>query len=484
MRRLYHTLTPYVLMLFVTVLVTVVMDRWRNLLEPSISALIYLLMVVIGTTVWGIGPGLVAAFASFFAFNYFFIAPIYGFDLTRIQGIVELVIFIVIAVITSQLVRRAQAGRAEAQSREQEAVYLHELSMTLADARSEETSARLIAEHIRRAFQAHIVIITVQYASQPPSLFQTPSNATTHKPADETAPLMTSNGPSGSIRIWRSNKAFTEAEKRLLNTFAGQTALAIERAALAQAENRAKMLEESDRLKSALLSSVSHELRTPLATIRAAATSLRSGEVDWESDSRANLLNAIDEEARHLNRLVGNLLDMSRIESGALNPDFQWNDLGEIISSVLDRSLYLSSTHEIRIELPDDLPLVPVDYIQIEQVFTNLISNGLKYASTNTEIVLCANIKDDSVQVEVKNDGLGVPAEHLPLIFEKFYRPPNAKRETGTGIGLSICKGIVEAHGGRIWAENLPDSFVVRFTLPLHRTGMPQPLTPTEPEPT
>jgi two-component system sensor histidine kinase KdpD len=295
---------------------------------------------------------------------------------------------------------------------------------------------------------------------------------------------LTANGPCGSIRIWRSNKPINEAEKRLLHTFASQTALAIERAMLAQAENRARMLEESDRLKSALLSSVSHELRTPLATIRAAATSLRSGEVDWESDSRSNLLNAIDEEARHLNRLVGNLLDMSRIESGALNPDFQWNDLGEIISSVLDRSLYTTASHEIRIDLPDDLPLVPVDYVQIEQVFTNLISNGLKYASPNTKIVLRANIKDDNVQVDVANDGPGVLPEHLPLIFEKFYRPPNAKRETGTGIGLSICKGIVEAHRGRIWAENTQNGFAVRFTLPLHRTGMPQPLAPTEPEPT
>jgi two-component system, OmpR family, sensor histidine kinase KdpD len=473
------------MMLLVTLFVTAVMDRWRDLLEPSISALIYLLMVVIGTSVWGLGPGLLAVVVAFFAFNYFFIPSIYGFDINRVQGLAELVIFLIIAVIMSQLVRRAQAGRAEANSREQEAIYLNELSLTLADARSEETSARLIAEHIRRAFQANAVVINVQHTHHPPLIFQTPADASTLKPPDETAPLMTSNGPLGTISIWRATKPFGAAEERLLNTFASQTALALEVAILAQAENRAKMLEESDRLKSALLSSVSHELRTPLATIRAAATSLRSGEVDWESGSREKLLNAIDEEARHLNRLVGNLLDMSRIESGALNPDFQWNDLGEIISGVLDRTLSMTTTHSVRIEFPDDLPLVPVDYVQIEQVFTNLISNGLKYAWPETEIVVSARIEEDTtVHVSVHNEGPGIPAEHLAQIFEKFYRPPDAKRETGTGIGLSICKGIIEAHGGRIWAENLPNGFRVCFTLPLLRRDMVANTTLIEPEPT
>lgn len=347
MRRFARLLAPYLFVLLVTIAVTVAMDRWREIIEPSISALTYLLMVVIATTVWGTGPGLVAAFAAFFAFNYFFIAPIYEFDPTRSQSLIELIIFIIMAIITSQLVRRAQAGK------------------------------------------------------------------------------------------------------------------------------RAKQLEESDRLKSALLSSVSHELRTPLATIRAAATSLRSGEVDWDSTSRANLLNAIDEEARHLNQLVGNLLDMSRIESGALTPDYQWNDLGDIVNSVLDRVLYTTPDQDIQIEFPDDLPLVPVDFVLMEQVFGNLLGNALKYASPGTPIEVMAHVEAKNVHIQVSNHGQPVAEEHLERIFDKFYRAPTAQADTGTGMGLTICKGIVTAHGGRIWAESKASRFSVHFTLPLQQAALP-----------
>jgi two-component system sensor histidine kinase KdpD len=295
--------------------------------------------------------------------------------------------------------------------------------------------------------------------------------------------VTTTRGLLGDIRVWRTNRPFSTTEQRILYTFANQTALAVERAALVQAENRAKVLEESNQLKSALLSSVSHELRTPLATIRAAATSLRSGEVDWESQSRPNLLNAIDEEAKHLNRLVGNLLDMSRIESGALQPNCQWNDLSEIVGSVLNRIFYTPQSHDIRIEFPDDLPLLPVDYVQIEQVFTNLLSNSLKYANKGTEIIVSAKVEEDSVHVQVTNEGPSVPEEHLDRIFDKFYQVIAADRNTGTGLGLSICKGIIEAHQGRIWAENLPDRFAFHFILPLSRADMPPPSLVVDSEP-
>lgn len=354
MQRLVRRLAPYLLVIVVCVIVTFVMDRWRGIVEPSISSLTYLLMVVVMTTVWGTGPGLVAAFAAFFAYNYFFIAPIYEFDIRRLQNIVELAIFIIIAVITSQLAQRAQA------------------------------------------------------------------------------------------------------------------------------EKRAKLLEESDRLKSALLSSVSHELRTPLATIRAAATSLLNGEVQWDSVSRTSLLNVIDEEARHLNRLVSNLLDMSRIESGALAPDFEWNDLGDILSSVLDRTLYIAPEQEIIIDFPNDLPLVPVDFVLMEQVFGNLLSNSLKYARKGTPITVKAQVQNKMLEVQVNNVGAQVPEEQLGSIFEKFYRAPTAANDSGTGMGLTICKGIISAHGGDIWAENIPAGFAVHFTLPLQRVSLSLPEPPAK----
>ncbi|MBI5565124.1 MAG: two-component sensor histidine kinase, partial [Chloroflexi bacterium] len=270
------------------------------------------------------------------------------------------------------------------------------------------------------------------------------------------------------IRVWRAGRPFEPAEERLLRTSASQGAIAIERARLASAANRSQVLEESDRLKSALLSSVSHELRTPLATIKAAVTSLRSEAVPWDSAAREELLAAIEEETDYLNQLVGNVLDMSRIEAGALHPQRRWNALAEIAGSAVGSLRAATQNHRLKIDLPDDLPLVSVDYVQIEQVFRNLISNSAKYAPANTEIRLCARVLDPGwLQVQVSNQGPAVPDEHLERIFDKFYRVTAADRVTGTGLGLSICKGIIEAHGGRIWAENAPDQVIFNFTLPL-----------------
>jgi two-component system sensor histidine kinase KdpD len=176
--------------------------------------------------------------------------------------------------------------------------------------------------------------------------------------------------------------------------------------------------------------------------------------------------------------LVGNLLDMSRIESGALRPDRKWNSLSEIVQSVLDRMRALARRHEILIEIPEDFPLVPADFVQIGQVFTNLISNSLKFAPPNTVIRVRAGIRGVAdVLVQVSNQGPGVPEEHLAAIFDRFYRMNASDRVTGTGLGLSICKAIIQAHGGNIWAENTAEGFAFNFTLPLTAEGV-APRTP------
>jgi two-component system, OmpR family, sensor histidine kinase KdpD len=302
------------------------------------------------------------------------------------------------------------------------------------------------------------------------------------RPPELIVPIEAARGVLGEIRLWRAAPAISSSEKRLFQTFASQGALALERAWLAQAESRAKVLEESDRLKSAILSSVSHELRTPLSTIKAAASSLRGKEVHWDSPARPDLVAAIDDEADHLNMLVGNLLDMSRIESGALKPKREWNILPEIIGSVLARMKNLAADHRIDVDVPESLPLIPVDYVQLEQVFTNLVSNSLKYAPANTVVCIRAQVEGESVHVEVNNQGPQVPTEDLERIFDKFYRITAADRVAGTGLGLSICKGIIEAHGGQIWAENVSDGLAFNFTLPLTWEGAKPPQLPMDTE--
>jgi two-component system sensor histidine kinase KdpD len=230
-------------------------------------------------------------------------------------------------------------------------------------------------------------------------------------------------------------------------------------------------LEETDRAKSSLLSSVSHELRSPLAAIKASVSSLRSGMVDWDTEARQELLTTIEEETDHLNFLVGNLLDMSRIEAGALKPKRQWNALVEIANGVLARMQKQLKDYSVEINFPASLPLVPTDYVLIEQVFTNLLSNSIKFAPPQSLITVSACLEQETVHVQVSNQGPAVPDENLERIFDKFNRVKVSDRITGTGLGLSICKGIIEAHEGKIWAENQPCCFVFHFTLPLKLDG-------------
>jgi two-component system sensor histidine kinase KdpD len=461
---------------------TAVFFTLRELLDTTLIALLYLLPLGLITAFWGFGPGITSALVTFLTFNYFFIPPYYTLTVHHPTDVVILVVFLVVAVVISQLVGRMQAGLAAATAREREATQLYELSTALAGLHDDQTIAQILARQVQAILQGEHVELSIT-GPQPFTSHLPAGKSPPPQPPDLVIPIQAARGVLGEIRLWRAASAISSAEKRLVQTFASQGALALERAWLAQAESRARVLEESDRLKSAILSSVSHELRTPLSTIKAAASSLRGNEVSWDSPARTELIEAIDDEADHLNILVGNLLDMSRIESGALKPKREWNILSEIVGSVLVRMRHLAEEHQIEVDVSEDLPLVPVDYVQMEQVFTNLLSNSLKYAPVHTVIHIHAQAEDETlIHVQVSNQGPQVPAEHLERIFDKFYRITAADRVTGTGLGLSICRGIIEAHGGRIWAENLPDGLAFNFTLPLLWGGTAPPQLPIDPE--
>jgi len=479
-------LLHYLLAILTTAATTVLLNFLRDVLDTPLIALLFLLPVGLSTAYWGLGPGIVSALCSFLTFNYFFIQPYYTFRVHQTGDLLVLTVFFIVAVVISQLVGQARSGLAAATAREREATRLYELSTALAGLQDERAVAHILAEQALQAFRLERIELSV--AGQLPANafeFSLPEGAAAPRNPERAIPLQTARGQLGEMRLWRLEPLAQPAEERMLRTFASQGAMALERVRLAQAETRARVLEESDRLKSALLSSVSHELRTPLATIKAAVSSLRGGQVPWKSAAREELLAAVDDEADHLNRLVGNLLDMSRIESGALKPQRQWNLISEIAGGVLARMRQAAQGHRLEIEIPEDLPLVPVDYVQMEQVFTNLISNSLKYAPPETTIRISARKQDGpAVIVRVSNQGPPVPEEHLDRIFDKFYRVTAADRVTGTGLGLSICKGIIEAHGGRIWAENLTDGFAFNFTLPLLWDGALPPRLPLESETT
>ena len=470
----------YLLAIALIAAITAVLFLLRDALDKTLIALLYLIPLGTITAQLGLGPGITSALAAFLAFNYFFIQPYYTLTVHHPADVVILIVFLIAAVVISQLVGRVQAGLAAATAREREATQLFELSTALAGLPDDHAIAQILAKQVHAVAEGEYVVINITGTNS--FTFRSPEVDPPNRQPELTIPIDAARGSLGEILLWRAQPAISHNERRLFQTFASQGALALERAWLAQAESRAKVLEESDRLKTAILSSVSHEFRTPLSTIKAAASSLRGREVSWDSPARAELVAAIDDEADHLNMLVGNLLDMSRIESGALKPKREWNILAEIVGSVLARMKHLAEEHWIEVDIPESLPLVPVDFVQMEQVFTNLLSNSLKYAPASTLVHIRARAEETSVHVQVSNQGPQVPTEHLERIFDKFYRITAADRVTGTGLGLSICKGIIEAHGGRIWAENVPDGLAFNFTVPLTLDGVKPPQLPLDPE--
>jgi two-component system sensor histidine kinase KdpD len=475
--RWSRLLAHVMLALVVTLLASFVLYALRKFIDPLPIALLYLLPVGLCAALWGLEAGLASGITAFLGLNYFFIEPLFTFFVHQSQDLIVLLVFLGVATFISQMVGRTRNSLAVARASEHDAVRLYKFSAELAELHDDRLIAESIARQVHETFRALRVEVAIQEGSAEQVYVSglqresvpTPSNTS----PSVRVPLNRPDGYMGEIRVWRVPAKFTFSEERLLQTFSYQGVLALERSRLIQAETRAQILEESDRMKTSLLSSVSHELRTPLATIKAASTSLSSGAVEWDGEARSELLLAIEEETDHLNLLVGNLLDMSRIQTGAFKPEQRWNALDEIIENVQNRTRTSARNHRLDVDVSQDLPLVFVDDVQIGQVFINLISNSLKYAPEHTVVRIHAHQQEgDMIKVQVSNEGPAVPEEELSRIFEKFHRITAVERVTGIGLGLSICKGIIEAHGGRIWAQNLPAGFAINFTLPISWQGL------------
>jgi two-component system sensor histidine kinase KdpD len=259
----------------------------------------------------------------------------------------------------------------------------------------------------------------------------------------------------------------TDEERSVVQTFAGQMGLALEGIRLGAEASKARLEAETNRLRAALFSAVTHDLRTPLASITASVTSLQDADASFTAGDRSDLLETIHQEADRLNRLVGNLLDLSRIRAGALVPSRTPAAVDEVIEGVVARLQPLLVRHEIRLMLRDNLPDVPMDVMQIDQVVTNLLENAVKFSPPGTPIRVSAGRWQDAVEVRVSDRGPGIPQDERDRMFEPFVRGDRNASE-GAGLGLSIGRAIVESHGGRIWIEGTPGGgTTVVFQLPV-----------------
>jgi two-component system sensor histidine kinase KdpD len=470
--RISSLIFSYLGTVLIIAAVTVLLKIVESALEIQIIALIYLLPILICTVFWGLTSGILAGLLAFLTFNYFFIQPYYTLMVHQTQDLITLIIFLIVAVVLSQFVGQAREAVHLAKKREWEATRMYELISALAGLTDFHSIMTVLAEKLIETFHFHQVEVRVtERVNNELLVFRTPDQEDSSVSYDLTVPMFTARNTEGEIRLWFDQNELSLEETRLLAAYSNQGALAIERIYLYQSENVARLLEESDRIKTSLLNSVSHELRSPLAAIKASASSLRSGAVEWDTVARMELLATVEEETDQLNLLVGNLLDMSRIEAGALNPKTQWNSIVEIIKSVATKMRNQLAQHHVEFDFQKELPLLPTDFVMMGQVFTNLFSNSIKYAPSGTTIKISASQVEANVLIRVVNQSPRVPEEHLEHIFDKFFRVTEADKVTGTGLGLSICKGIVEAHGGKIWAENQPEGFAFLINLPVTLDG-------------
>ena len=445
-----------------------------SFLDPTNIALLYLVAVVLSATRWGLGPSIVSSVVSVVLLDALFVPP---FEILSISGARDLVtraVFLLVAGVVSQLGSRIRMDVQAAHRREQEADALYELSREIAFVQDWSRILDVALTQTGKVFQADAVALLPGTDGQlaPIHAFSLTSVerraaqwAFDHRTATGRGatvmregsllfmPLQTAQGSFGvlGLRLPGRDRVLDPDQRRLLETIAGQVAVALEHAQLGAQAEQARLLEETDRFRSALLSSLSHDLRTPLASIVGSVTSLMDSQVHLDAASRRDLLETIAEESARLNRLVANLLNMTRLESGAMKPERDWHSLEEVVGAAL-ASARLDG-REVKVDLPGDLPLAEFDFVLIEQVILNLLDNAVKFSPVGSPIEISAHHSGRELAVCVADRGIGIPAVDIDKVFDKFYRIPRDLRIPGTGLGLSICKGIVEAHGGKIWAE-------------------------------
>jgi two-component system sensor histidine kinase KdpD len=287
-------------------------------------------------------------------------------------------------------------------------------------------------------------------------------------------PIILGGQPLGVVAAiyGTGERRLSDDRRRLLEAFTAQTALAAGRAKLAEEEDRARSAAESERMKSTFLATVSHDLRTPLTAIKAAAEGLRQDAESRSDSAHRDLATSIDHEVARLDRLVGNLLELSRIEAGGLPLRRAPEDLSEVVGTAVNRLSPLLAGRTLSVQVPEDLPLVSLDAVEIDRVLTNLLENAVKFSPEGSEIVLSVWREGQQIFMKVHNAGRPLPEAERRRIFDKFYRlDADGRGPRGVGLGLAICKGVVEAHGGSIWAENDADGVAFVFSLPLIETS-------------
>ncbi len=475
------------------------LTRW---LDPANLVMIYLLVVVVAAVYLGRGPSIMTAVLSVVAFDFFFVPPQLTFAVTDTQYLLTFAGLLVVGLVISSLAVTAHEQAESAQSRERQTAELYGLSRDLTTAVSAEAIEQAVVRHVEQTFGREAVIMMPDPEDGEAGLRPGAASAgfqlddheltvadwvyrhgtaagrgTDTLPAARLRylPLKTARGVLGVLGVRgpeTAERQLTLEQQRLVESFASQAALALERTQLAEQARRAQVLEATDKLQTALLNSISHDLRTPLVSITGALSTLEDDDTTLDGGTRRGLIENAREEAERLNRLVGNLLDMTRLEAGAMKVRREPADVQDLVGSALAQLGARLEGHPVSVQVPEDLPMVPLDFVLLVQVLYNLLDNALKYSPADGPIEVSARLAGNRLALAVADRGTGIPPADLAYVFDKFYRVQRRGTTSGTGLGLSICKGIVEAHGGEIQAENRPGGgTVVTLWLPVEPEG-------------
>lgn len=463
--------------------------------------MIFLVAVVFVATRFGRGPSILASLLGVAAFDFLFVTPYYSFTVEDTQYLFTLAAMLVVAIVISHLTANVRSQATVASHRERRAAVLYAMAKELAASRSEEDIVRIAVLHVQAEFGSRNTILfpdgngRIVYPNETPlaqSLTgcdlgvaqwvydhdQMAGQGTDTLPGAAAVylPLIGAESTIGVLALLPVNlrRIFLPEQHKLLETFCRQIAQALERVRLAEQAKATFIQMEAERLRNSLLSSISHDLRTPLATIVGSASTLAETGDRLTPADRHELSRAIYDEARRMSNLVNNILDMARLDAGMASLNRQWNSLEEIVGTVLARLAKPLQERPLAVSLPPELPLLYVDAVMLEQVLVNLLENAVRYTPAGSALEISAETEAEALRVSVADHGPGFPPGQEHALFDKFYRVQHEGAQSGVGLGLAICKAIVEAHGGGIYAKNRAGGGAVfTFFLPLEQAPPP-----------
>jgi two-component system, OmpR family, sensor histidine kinase KdpD len=496
-RRHPFELRGYAASLALIVVATLLCGLLRPFLAPTNMIMFYLLAVVIAAVHLGRRPAMATALLGVLAFDFFFVPPRLTFVVADPQYLLTFLGLFVVGLVISSLVARSKERAEVIRVREVQTASLYYLSRDLAAAVDSDAVLKAVVRNVEEALGAQVVILlpegerldiqatsaelVLDIKEQAVADWSFRNNHPAGRATDTLVssellylPLQTPASTLGvmGIRMGREQDYHAQDNRLLLDAFATQAAMAMERICFSRQAEQAQILQARENLERALLNSISHDLRTPLVTVTGVLSSLREEGAHLSAAMRQELLDTACGEAERLNRFVGNLLDMTRIEAGVIRLNFEPCDVQDLVGCALAAIEPRLGPRSVEIHLAPDLPLIALDLVLMTQVLVNLLDNAHKFAPAGSAIELNAAAEAAGLTIEVADHGPGVPEQDLQRIFDKFYRIPIPEGAGGTGLGLSICKGIVEAHHGRIWAENRSGGglrMVIR--LPFSRSG-------------